>query len=93
MSEGIKYDKDKVDYSLVPVEALEAVAKVMTHGAKKYSRENWKHVDDFDNRYLAAAMRHIAEWRKGYQYDTDSGERHLAHAICCLMFLMEGKSE
>ena len=37
----MKYDKNKVDLSLLPPEALEAVARVFQFGANKYSTFDW----------------------------------------------------
>jgi len=86
---GIKFDSEKPDYSLLPPNALEDVVKVLTIGAKKYDRDNWKKLDDLDNRYFAAAQRHMWALRKGEIYDDETGIHHAAHAICCLMFITE----
>jgi len=49
---------------------------------------NWKNVDDIDNRYFAALMRHVIARRKGEVIDQDSGRSHLSHAVCCALFMM-----
>lgn len=44
MSEGVKHDKDKVRYELLPDELLEATATILTFGANKYTtnyEEQW----------------------------------------------------
>ena len=87
--EGIKYDSNKPDYSLIPPNALESIAKVMTHGAQKYDRHNWKKLDNPVNRYFAAAQRHLWAVIKGEDLDPESGEHHYAHALCCIMYLLE----
>ena len=38
-------------------------------------------------RYYDAMQRHIDAWWQGEQKDPETGEHHLAHAICCGMFL------
>tara|TARA_B110000495_G_C23021751_1_gene606280 strand:+ start:231 stop:530 length:300 start_codon:yes stop_codon:yes gene_type:complete len=86
---GIKYDSEKPDYSLIPPNALEDVAKVLTHGAQKYDRNNWQHLEDLDNRYFAAAQRHLWALRRGETSDPETGIHHAAHAICCMMFMVE----
>jgi hypothetical protein len=86
---GKKYDHGKPDYSLMPVLAEEAVIKVLTFGANKYGRENWKLVEDAVNRYTAATKRHMAAIQKGEKLDPESGIHHYAHAICSLLFLLE----
>jgi len=86
---GRKYDDDKLEYGLLPPLALEETVKVLTFGAKKYERDNWKQVPDSKRRYFDALQRHIWAWKKGEQMDEESGLHHLAHAMCCLMFLYE----
>jgi hypothetical protein len=90
---GVKFDSAKPDYSLIPAHALEEVTKVLTYGAKKYDRENWRKLDDLENRYFAAAQRHIWATKKGEPNDPETGISHLAHAIASLMFLIEHDHE
>jgi hypothetical protein len=68
--------------------ALDGVARVMAFGAKKYDRMNWDKVDDRE-RYLSAALRHISAHCRGERVDGESGEDHLDHAICSLLFVSE----
>lgn len=86
---GIKYDSSKPDYSLVPPNALDDVVKVLTYGAQKYDRNNWKFLENLDNRYFAAAQRHLWALQRGETTDEETGIHHAAHAICCMMFLLE----
>lgn len=88
MAEGVKFDADKLRYDLVPPEALEQIAEVLTYGARKYAPDNWKTVSDPYARYYAAAMRHMEARRMGEVDDPESGLPHLAHASCCLMFML-----
>lgn len=86
--EGIKFDQDKPDWSLLPLYSLEEVVKVLDHGAKKYGRDNWRYLGAASNRYFAAAMRHLAAWQGGELKDPETGYSHLAHATCNLIFLL-----
>ncbi len=86
---GIKFDSGKPDYSLLPPNALEDVVKVLTIGAKKYDRHNWKKLDNINDRYFAAAQRHLWALQRGETFDDETGIHHGAHAICCMMFLVE----
>ena len=86
---GRKFDGGKLEYGLLPPQALKATVDVLTFGAQKYERDNWKYVSDSKRRYFDAAQRHIWAWKEGEQMDPESGRHHLAHALCCLMFLYE----
>lgn len=87
-STGIKHDQDKVDMSLLSSIALTEVAKVMTFGKKKYSANNWRGGFAW-TRPLSASIRHIFAWMGGEDKDPETGLSHLAHAVCCLCFLLE----
>lgn len=86
---GRKFDLGKLEYGLLPPKALEETVKVLTFGAQKYERDNWKKVPDSKRRYFDALQRHVWAWKQGEQLDQESGIHHLAHAMCCLMFLYE----
>lgn len=86
---GRKFDGDKLEYGLLPPLALAATVKVLTFGAQKYERDNWQKVPDSKRRYFDALQRHMWAWKQGEQNDQESGINHLAHAMCCLMFLYE----
>lgn len=85
---GIKHDTDKPDMSLLSSIAMIEVAKVMTFGKKKYAAHNWRGGFVW-SRPAAAALRHIFAWLGGEDKDPETGLSHLAHASCCLMFLLE----
>jgi len=87
-TQGRKYDTGKPDYTLLPWDAVEEIVKVLDFGARKYARDNWKHVDGAETRYLAAALRHITAHARGEKDDPETGISHLAHAGCCLLFLL-----
>jgi hypothetical protein len=86
---GRKFDGGKPQYGLLPPLALEETAKVLTFGAEKYEPDNWKFVPDSKRRYFDALQRHLWQWKAGEQNDQETGLSHLAHAMCCLMFLYE----
>lgn len=86
---GRKFDGNKLEYGLLPPLALKAIVEILTIGAQKYERDNWKHVPDAKRRYFDAAMRHMWDSKSGEKYDEETNKSHLAHAICNLMFLLE----
>tara|TARA_R110000868_G_scaffold7545_1_gene40623 strand:- start:998 stop:1273 length:276 start_codon:yes stop_codon:yes gene_type:complete len=87
--QGIKYDTDKRDFTLLPWDSVEQIVQVLEFGAQKYSRDNWRYVEDAKHRYTKAALRHMIAYTKGEVDDPESGMPHLAHLGCCLLFLME----
>ena len=89
MSEGIKHDGKKLRWSLLPWRALERVVEVLEFGARKYSPDNWKKVEDGPQRYKDALMRHTAAIMQGEIYDPESGKTHYAHLSCCALYLAE----
>lgn len=88
-SGGRKFDGGKPRYGLLPPKALKATVEILTFGAEKYEEGNWKRVPDAQKRYFDALMRHLWAWKDGEKDDPESGKNHLAHAMCCLMFLLE----
>ena len=89
MSEGRKFDQEKPQLYLLPPNSIVEVGKVLTYGAEKYDPENWRKVDDLQNRYTSAALRHIFAHMEGEKNDEETGLSHLAHAMCCLLFKLE----
>lgn len=85
---GPKHDKGKLRYSLIPPEATEALASVLTFGATKYAPNSWQSVPNAKERYMDALYRHLEAYRSGETNDDDSGLNHLWHAITNLAFLI-----
>lgn len=84
--EGTKHDTDKIAWNLIDMPTFEKVVRVMMYGAAKYQKYNWKKGISFSRLYNAS-LRHITAFWKGEDLDTETGISHLAHAMCCLMFL------
>lgn len=88
----VKYNQEKIDYSLVDAFAYEDLAKCLTFGAKKYSKNNWIK-GDIDT-YIAALERHLSDIKKAVQtgdtsycIDKDSGMQHGSNLLCNAMFI------
>ena len=87
--ESVKHDSDKPSLDLLPFSALIEVGKVLSYGAAKYSRDNWRNGNGLAwSRLLAAALRHLFAWGRGENVDQESGNLHLAHAAACVLFLL-----
>lgn len=85
---GLKFDGRKPRWSLMPKGTVLQIIEVLEFGAAKYAENNWQHVPNGRQRYYDALMRHIESWWRGEKNDPESGLSHLAHAGCCLVFLM-----
>ena len=85
---GRKDDQQKLQWSLLPFVAVRAIIEVLVFGADKYAPDNWKHVENPRQRYFDATMRHLTTWYGGEKLDPESGKSHLAHAGCCVLFLL-----
>ncbi len=90
---GVKHDEGKNRLDLIEPEFIEGVGKVLTFGAEKYGPNNWQNVDDAENRYYAATLRHLLAWRKGEKTDPESGLSHLDHVATNIMFLQHFERE
>jgi hypothetical protein len=91
---GIKHDSGKLWPSQLYLELngpLTEVSQVLTYGAKKYSRTNWKHVDL--ERYQDAMLRHMQAHFSGEKLDKESGLSHLAHMASNLLIVMWHESQ
>jgi len=83
-----KFDKGKPGFSNVPRLALLEVAKVMSHGAKKYGKYNYSGTMD-NTRLTDALERHLSAYLCGDDID-QSGYHHVAHMACNALMLLDG---
>lgn len=91
---GVKHDagKPRMDrWTLLPPHATAAVVRVLVFGVKKYSAWGWQKVVGWRWRYTAALLRHVFAYARGEARDPETGEHHLAHAGCCLLFLLDNE--
>lgn len=94
MTDATKLDKHKVRIDLIPPRAIKDIAEVLTYGAGKYADHNWRNNGGLAySRVYAAAQRHMLSFWDGQDLDEETGMSHLAHAACCIIFLMSYESE
>ena len=86
-SPGMKYDKGKVRWDLVPLDSTEGVARVLTFGAAKYSDNSWQQLENGKARYFAALMRHYKAMIDGEELDSESGLPHADHFLTNAYFI------
>lgn len=84
---GHKYDHDKLPWHLLPSDAVQEIVKVLQFGANKYAPRNWETGMNW-SRPFSALMRHMWAWWSGEHKDPETGLSHLAHAGCCILFLL-----
>jgi len=65
------------------------VSRVLTIGAEKYDEENWRKLENLQNRYTGAALRHLFAHMDEERLDPETNLSHIAHAVCCLLFKLE----
>jgi hypothetical protein len=88
LTEGRKDDNDKIRMDLLPFEALEAVAKVLTFGAKKYTDNGWKTLENAGSEKLGALLRHLSKHLRGIELDEESGLSHISHMAANALMLV-----
>ncbi len=81
----------KPDLSLVPPSSVIHEATAMENGAAKYGPYNWREKKVRARVYVAAAMRHLAEYLDGADYSSDTSPpvHHLAHAKACCGIVLD----
>lgn len=87
LEHGFKADAGKLPYHLLPPDAVEEILKVLEFGANKYAPRNWEKGMAW-SRPFSALMRHMWAWWRGENADPETGLSHLAHAGCCILFLL-----
>lgn len=84
---GKKYDSNKLEWDLLPIDALTVIIRVFMFGASKYGKRNWENGMAFSRLYNAA-IRHMTKWYAGETVDPETGLNHLAHSIVSLMMIL-----
>ena len=88
---GRKDDSGKLRYSLIPHNAMKALAEVLTFAVeeKGYIPHSWRTVPNREERYTDALMRHVEAYRSGEFIDPESGIHHMGHVLANASFLLE----
>jgi len=97
--EGMKFDDNKLQWHLLPMDAIEEEIKVLMVGVEKYLPNNWQKVPDGIIRYINASFRHLSEIVKmlnedktlediSEMKDPDTGLHPLAHIACDIHFAL-----
>src|SRR5579872_7465253 len=91
-SGGTKHDSGKPMMDLLNADFLEDMAQVLTFGAGKYDKHNWRKGIAF-SRTIAAMYRHLGAINRGEDIDQESGKPHTACiAVNCQFLNWMGKN-
>ena len=82
-----RHNAGKTEWCLMPLEAIEPIVRVLSFGARKYAPDNWKLGNPWTDTYNSL-IRHLVAWRDGEDQDPETGELHLAHIGCNVVFLL-----
>lgn len=83
---AVRDDAGKPDMSLLDADAMEGTAAVLSFGAKKYAKHNWKKGMPW-GRVIGSMLRHTFKFMSGEDVDKESGLPHVDHIACNAMFL------
>ena len=86
-SGAVRDNDGKVRWDLLPYDALNSVADVLSDGAGEHGDRNWEKGFPWTS-VFASLMRHMSAWLLGEDLDGKSGKPHLAHAACNILFLL-----
>lgn len=80
-------------YIELPYNALEQVCRVFSYGTIKYQRDNYKLAPGLPlDSYIQSMWRHLVQYLRGEDIDTESKLPHLSHLACnAFMYLWTQK--
>lgn len=81
-----RFNRGKVEYSLLDLSCLEKCVRTLEYGANKYSRNNWK-LGMPESKIIDSLLRHVAAYLSGEECDPESGLPHIGHIQCNALFL------
>jgi len=84
---GARKSGGKVNFLLVPWHLLAGTARVLTAGTIKYKEWNWAKGMPWSECAKCIVRHFIKWWFFREDYDEESGEHHLDHIMCNVLFL------
>ncbi len=85
---GLRYNKGKVRYDLLPPYAIHCLAANITKGAEKYEARNWELGMNWTT-VLASLKRHLADFEMGADIDIEDGQLLMAKVMTNAAFIVE----
>jgi hypothetical protein len=82
------YKDNKPMWHLLDLNMLEGVVRLLMFGLEKYGvRDSWKYLENGEDRWYSACIRHLNAHQSGEELDSESKQMHLDAAILNLIFL------
>ena len=94
-SKGDRFNDGKPKWSLVDFTSIIPMVRVLEFGSKKYDEFNWTK-GLYTREICESLLRHVFAYLDGEDIDPESGESHIGHMMCNVMFLeymMRNKKE
>lgn len=83
---GLRYNENKLQWTLLDFSSLEELIKVLQFGASKYEIDNWKKGLPF-TQICDSLLRHLIAFLNKEELDSESQLPHTAHILANAMFL------
>ena len=80
---GARKSSGKVNWSMAPMHLLAGMTRVLMSGTIKYNPWNWAKGMPWSECF-SCTIRHLFKW---WFLDEETGEHHLDHVLCNVMFL------
>ena len=85
---GKRFNSGKPRLDLIPPGPMLEVAKVFTIGAEKYGEFNWLQGMKWTT-VLASLERHLNAFKRGEDFDEETGLYHMAHLVTNGLFILQ----
>lgn len=82
---ALRYNENKLRWSLVDFKSLEPLVEVLEYGTKKYEVDNWKRGLEL-RAIMDSLMRHVVEINNNQYIDEESKCLHMGHIMANAMF-------
>ncbi len=84
---GMRFNKGKTRFDLIPSGWTRVLAQILTVGAAKYAPRNWEKGLSWSET-LGSLHRHLDSWVSGEMYDPETKCHHLGHVAWNALALM-----
>lgn len=88
---ALRFNENKLEWSLVHWESLEPLVKTLMYGKKKYTKNGISGANNWQrgmskNQILNSLLRHVTALCDGEEIDPESGELHSGALLANVMF-------